>query len=133
MVKADVCGVASGKSGLTPSQSFTRLVVPTYTPNPTADHALIQKKSFRYFERMTNKFTVQAGQGFTYTLTNGISNPKKLFLQAVISNPSLVNGGLPDVINPLRSPFTTIPATTSLFASLRNLQLTVGNLPIWDQ
>ncbi|GMF65228.1 unnamed protein product [Phytophthora lilii] len=132
MVKADVCGVASGKSGLTPSQQFTRLLVPTYMPNPTADHALVQKKSFRYFERMTNKFTVQAGQSFTYTLTNGISNPKKLFLQPVITNPSLAGGALPDVINPLRSPFATVPATTSPFASLRNLQLTVGNIPIWN-
>lgn len=131
-VKADVCGVASGKSGLTPSQQFTRLLVPTYSPNPTADHALVQKKSFRYFERMTNKFTVQAGQQFTYTLTNGIANPKKIFLQPVISNPSMANGALPDTINPLRSPYSTIPATTSPFCSLKNLQLTVGNLPIWN-
>ncbi|GMF35382.1 unnamed protein product [Phytophthora lilii] len=37
-----------------------------------------------------------------------------------------------DTINPFRSPFTTIPATTSPFASLQNLQVTVGNIPIWN-
>jgi hypothetical protein len=75
-ITADVDGTVTAGSGLTPSQKFTRLLVPTYTPNPTADQALVQKKSFRYFERFTNKFTVAPEQSFNYTLTNGISNPK---------------------------------------------------------
>ncbi|GMF34127.1 unnamed protein product [Phytophthora lilii] len=84
-------------------------------PNPTADHALVQKKSFRYFERMTNKFTVQPDSGFNFTLTNGIANPKKLFMCPIITNPSAVapNASTSDVINPLRSPLTTVPATMS--------------------
>jgi hypothetical protein len=132
VVKAGIDGTPTTGSGISPSQQFTRLLVPTYATNPTADHALVQKKTFRYFERMTNKFTVQAGQAFTYTLTNGISNPKKIFLQPVITNPTSGSSSLPDSINPFRSPFSTVPATTSPFCSLKNLQLTVGNIPIWN-
>ncbi|ETO82425.1 hypothetical protein F444_03428 [Phytophthora nicotianae P1976] len=32
----------------------------------------------------------------------------------------------------LRFPLSTIPATTSPFAALKNLQVTVGNIPIWN-
>ncbi|KAG2762240.1 hypothetical protein PC129_g18031 [Phytophthora cactorum] len=110
-VTADVNGIPTSGSGIAPSQAFSRLLVPTYSPNPSADHALVQKKTFRYFERVTNKFTVQAGQAFTYTVTNGIANPKKLIMQPVITNPTAGSSSLPDVINPFRSPFSTVPAT----------------------
>ncbi|GMF32492.1 unnamed protein product [Phytophthora lilii] len=52
-ITADVNGTPTGGTGITPSQSFSRLLVPTYSPNPSADHALAQKKTFRYFERIT--------------------------------------------------------------------------------
>ncbi|GMF47693.1 unnamed protein product [Phytophthora fragariaefolia] len=130
-VTADIDGTLTSGTSLSPSQSFCRLLVPTYMPNPTADHALVQKKSFRYFERMTNKFTVGANQAFTFTLTNGIANPKKLFLQPVITNPTAAST-VSDTINPFRSPFSTVPATTSPFVGLKSLQCTVGNIPIWN-
>ncbi|ETI29897.1 hypothetical protein F443_22983, partial [Phytophthora nicotianae P1569] len=132
LVTADVNGTATSGSGISPSQTFSRLLVPTYSLNPSADNALIQKKTFRYFERVTNKFTVLANQSFTWTVTNGIANPKKLIMQPVITNVTPGSSSLPDVINPFRSPFSTIPATTSPFAALRNLQVTVGNVPIWN-
>ena len=131
-VLADINGTPTSGSGLTPSQTFSRLLVPTYTPNPSADHALVQKKTFRYFERITNKFTVQANQSFTWTVSNGIANPKRLIMQPIITNPNAGSSSLPDIINPFRSPFSTIPATTSAFAALKNLQITVGNIPIWN-
>ncbi|RLN52322.1 hypothetical protein BBJ28_00024879 [Nothophytophthora sp. Chile5] len=131
-IRAGIDGTPTAGTGIGPSQSFTRLLVPTYSPNPTADHALVQKKTFKYFERMTNKFTVQAGAAFTYTLTNGIANPRKLFLQPVITNMTAGSASLPDVINPFRSPFSTVPCTTSPFVAIKNLQLTVGNVPIWN-
>ncbi|EEY67037.1 uncharacterized protein PITG_17535 [Phytophthora infestans T30-4] len=37
-----------------------------------------------------------------------------------------------DVINPFRSCFSTMPATTSPYAALKNIQVTVGNVPIWN-
>ncbi|ETO99998.1 hypothetical protein F441_22577 [Phytophthora nicotianae CJ01A1] len=130
LVTADVNGTATSGSGISPSQTISRLLVSTYSPNPSADNALIQKKTFRYFERVTNKFTVLANQSFTWTVTNGIANPKKLIMQPVITNVTPGSSSLPDVINPFRSPFSTIPATTSPFAALRNLQVTVGKVPI---
>lgn len=131
-VTADVNGMANPDATIGPSQQFSRLLVPTYTPNPTADGALTQKKTFRYFERITNKFTVLPNQPFTWTITNGIANPRKLFMQPVIT--SWANSGtvVADAINPLRSPFSTVPATTSPFAAIRQLQVTVGNIPCWN-
>ncbi|ETL41593.1 hypothetical protein L916_07472 [Phytophthora nicotianae] len=119
LVTADVNGTATSGSGISPSQTISRLLVSTYSPNPSADNALIQKKTFRYFERVTNKFTVLANQSFTWTVTNGIANPKKLIMQPVITNVTPGSSSLPDVINPFRSPFSTIPATTSPFAALQ--------------
>jgi hypothetical protein len=130
-VTADVNGTTTAGTGLTPSQTFSRLLVPTYMPNPSADHSLTQKKSFRYFERITNKFTVLPNQSFTWTITNGIANPKKLFMMPVITNPT-AGATTADVINPFRSPLATIPATTSPFASIKNLQVTVGNIPCFN-
>ncbi|GMF34317.1 unnamed protein product [Phytophthora lilii] len=64
-VTADVNGTSTAGTGITPSQSFSRLLVLTYSPNLSADHALAQKQ-FRYFERITNKFTVAPGSSFTW-------------------------------------------------------------------
>jgi hypothetical protein len=63
-ITADINGTPTSGTGLTPSQSFSRLLVPAYTPNPSADNALLQKKTFRYFERITNKFTIAPNQSF---------------------------------------------------------------------
>lgn len=130
-VVADVNGTTTAGVPLTPPQSFSRLIVPTYTPNPSADHALSQKKTFRYFERMTNSFTVLPNQSFTWTITNGVANPKKLIMQPVITNPN-ADASVANTINPFRSPFSTVPATTSPFCALKQLQVTVGNIPIWN-
>ncbi|KAF4027788.1 hypothetical protein GN244_ATG20573 [Phytophthora infestans] len=60
---ADVNGTPTAGTRITPSQSLSRLLVPNYSPNPSADHALAQKKTFRHFERITNKLTVAPGDG----------------------------------------------------------------------
>jgi hypothetical protein len=130
-ITADINGTSTAGTGLTPSQAFTRLLVPTYSPNPSADHSLTQKKTFRYFERITNKFTVLPNQSFTWTITNGIANPKKLIMMPVITN-ATAGATTADAINPFRSPLSTVPATTSPFAAIKNLQITVGNLPCFN-
>ncbi|KAE9093441.1 hypothetical protein PF005_g18197 [Phytophthora fragariae] len=128
-ITADVNGTSTSGVPLTPSQTFSRLLVPTYSPNPSADHALTQKKSFRYFERITNKFVVGSNSSFTVTLTNGIANPKKLIMVPGITNATTGGGtGAADSINPFRSPLSTVPATCSPFVSLKNLQVTLGNI-----
>ncbi|DAC81615.1 TPA_asm: hypothetical protein [Phytophthora water mold MELD virus] len=132
-VVADVNGTSTSGVPLTPSQTFSRLLVPTYSPNPSANHALTQKKSFRYFERITNKFVVGSNSSFTVTLTNGIANPKKLIMMPVITSMTAGGGtGAADSINPFRSCLSTVPATCSPFVSLKNLQVTVGNLPCFN-
>jgi hypothetical protein len=130
-ITADINGTSTSGTGLTPSQAFTRLLVPTYWPNPSADHSLTQKKTFRYFERHTNNFTVNPNQSFTWTITNGIANPKKLILMPVIANP-VAGATTISNINLFRSPLSTVPATTSPFASIKNLQVTVGNIPCFN-
>ncbi|GMF36030.1 unnamed protein product [Phytophthora lilii] len=75
--------------------------------------------------------TVAPGASFTWTVSNGIANPKRLIMQPVITNP-IAGATVSDTINPFRSPFSTVPATTSPFAALKNLQTTVGNVPIWN-
>ncbi|KAF4029997.1 hypothetical protein GN244_ATG18242 [Phytophthora infestans] len=60
---ADANGTPTAGARITPSQSLSRLLVPNYSPNPSADHALAQKKTFRHFERITNKLTVAPGDG----------------------------------------------------------------------
>lgn len=107
-ITADVNGTPTSGSGITPSQSFSHILVPTYSPNPSADHALIQKKTFCYFEQITNKFTVAPGQSFTWTGSNGIANPKRLIMQPVITNPN-GDATVSDTINPFRSPFSQSP------------------------
>ncbi|GMF34318.1 unnamed protein product [Phytophthora lilii] len=52
-------------------------------------------------------------------------------MQPVITNPT-AGATVSDVINPFRSPFSTVSATTSPFAALKNRQVTVGNVPIWN-
>ncbi|KAL7678768.1 hypothetical protein Plhal304r1_c092g0172101 [Plasmopara halstedii] len=122
-ITADVNGTHTTGTGITPSQSFSRLLVPTYSTNPSTDHALIQKKSFRYFERITNKFAVAPVASFTWTVSNGIANPKRLITAGATVS---------DMINLFRSPFSTLPATTRPFATLKNLQITFGKVPIWN-
>ncbi|GMF34868.1 unnamed protein product [Phytophthora lilii] len=46
-ITADVNGTPTGGTGITTSQSFSRLLVPTYSPNPSADHALVRKKNIQ--------------------------------------------------------------------------------------
>ncbi|GMF34664.1 unnamed protein product [Phytophthora lilii] len=105
-ITADINGTPTAGTGITPTQSFSRLLVPSYSPNPSADHALAQKKTFRNFERITNQFTVTPGASFTWTVSNGIANPKRLIMQPVITNPT-AGATVSDVINPFRSPFST--------------------------
>ncbi len=52
-------------------------------------------------------------------------------MQPIVTNPTAA-ATVSDTINPFRSPFSTVPATSSPFAALKNLQITVDNTPIWN-
>ncbi|GMF34091.1 unnamed protein product [Phytophthora lilii] len=73
----------------------------------------------------SQSFSLAPGASFTWTVSNGIANPKRLIMQPVITN-SIAGATVSDTINPFRSPFSTVPATTSPFAALKNLQTTIS-------
>ncbi|GMF14259.1 unnamed protein product [Phytophthora lilii] len=52
-------------------------------------------------------------------------------MQPDITNP-IAGATVSDGIKRFRSPFSTVPATTSPFAAVKKLQVTVGNVPIWN-
>ncbi|CEG44435.1 uncharacterized protein PHALS_00802 [Plasmopara halstedii] len=52
-------------------------------------------------------------------------------MQPVIANPT-AGATVSDLINPFRSPFSTVPATTSLIAALKKFTSYRGNVPIWN-
>ena len=130
-ITADVNGTPASGTNITPAQSFSRLLVPTYSPNPMADQALTMKKTFKYYERIVNKFNVAPGQSFTCTITNGIANPRRLIMMPTIGNATQGSTTF-DTATPFRSCFSTVPGTTSPFCAIRNLQITVGNLPMYN-
>lgn len=110
-----------------PTISYARLVAPYYVANPAIDSALSMKKTFRYLERNVTTFNLTAGQNFTVTLSPGIANPKRVLLFPYFT------GGITNLIsNPLTSVFDTCPSTTSPFSALKDIQILVGNVPMFQ-
>jgi hypothetical protein len=131
-VTFEVSGKKSDNLGtVSPTYTNARLVVPYYTATPSIDRALTQKKTFRYNERFVTQFNIGDSSNFQGTLTPGITNVKRLIMYPYFTGPgsSGVTTFLP---NPLLSPFDAIPSTTSPFAALRDLQVYVGNQPMYQ-
>lgn len=121
-------------TAIQPPINYARLVSPYYSANPEIDSALSQTKKIHYLERFINNFSVNAKGTFNGTVTPGIVNPKKLILipyySGIPANTGSV-GGSSIYYEPYQSPFETAPATTSVFPVLKNLQVTVGNVPMF--
>lgn len=107
-----------------------RLVAPYYVATPEVDRALTTKKTIRYNERFVTQFAIGASNQVNLTLTPGISNPKRVILYPYFTGGNSVNTGF--LANPLLSPVDSVPATTSPFAALKDLQLYVGNVPMFQ-
>lgn len=127
----EISGVQSANlTSAQPTISYARLVAPYYVANPAIDSALSMKKTFRYLERNVTTFNLTAGQNFTVTLSPGISNPKRVLLFPYFTGGT---GALANLIsNPLNSPFDTCPSTTSPFSALKDIQILVGNVPMFQ-
>jgi hypothetical protein len=110
--------------------STARLVVPYYVASPSIDRALTQKKTVRYNERFVTQFNIAAGGQVNQTLSPGITNPKRVILYPYFTGG---NSEQTFLSNPLLSPFDPVPATTSPFAALTNLQIYCGNQPMYQQ
>lgn len=128
-----ITGTVDGSStgaiaGSGPILTNARLLMPYYNANPRTDSALSKVQRFRTLEKITNPFGIAANGTANYTLTVGVPNPRKLILLPLLSN----LGGGSDFTNPEMSCFDTTPATSSPFARISQLQITVANKPLFQ-
>jgi hypothetical protein len=111
-----------------PLLTTARLLVPYYIANPKTDMSLTQSnKFFTTYEKIINPITCAASTSINYTITVGIPNPRKLVLL-----PMWQSLGGATLINPEQSPFDSVPATSGPFAVLNNLQVYLGNKPLYQ-
>lgn len=104
-----------------------RIVCPYYIANPKVDSALTMTKTFSTYEKIVNPILASADQTVNYTITVGVANPRRLVLI-----PFYQNMGGATLPNPEYSAFDSVPATSSPFAFLKNLQVQVGNRNIYQ-
>lgn len=130
---ADISATTSSTlTDAVPIQTNAILYAPYYIATPEVDRALSMKKTIRYNERFVTQFNIGASGNFSGTLTPGISNPKRVILYPYFTGAgSSGNSGF--LSNPLLSCFDGCPSTTSPFAALKDLQLYVGNQPMYQQ
>lgn len=122
-------------TGAIPTFQNARLFAPYYIANVSVDAALSMKKTIRYLERNVTSFDIDKMSNYTATLSPGISNPKRVLLYPMLYGDGVhgsVLSGCTFAQNPLLSVFDTVPSTTSPFAALKDLQIYVGNLPMFQ-
>lgn len=121
-VPADMVGSAG------PVLTSARLLCPYYMANPKADAVLSQtNKFFTTLEKIQFTFDVAAGATQNYTVTSGVSNPKR-----IVMLPLLKQLGTSTITAPEQSPFDPAPATSGNFATMSQLQIYVANMPIYQ-
>lgn len=128
-LEATISGVQTDLTAAAPPITYARLVCPYYVANPMVDSALSMKKTFRYLERNVSTFDITAGANITNTLSPGIANPKGVLLFPYFTGSSVVSNLLS---NPLLSVTDSCPSTTSPLAALKDLQIMVGNKPVFN-
>ena len=112
-----------------PVLTNARLLMPAYQANPKTDEALTRSdKFFTTYEKIVNPITCAAGSTVNYTITVGVPNPRKLVLLPMYQN----LGGTSNLTNPEISAFDTVPATSSPFSVLNNLQVYLANKPMYQ-
>lgn len=129
---ADINATASNLATAVPTQQNAVLYAPYYVATPEVDRALTFRKTIRYNERFVTQFSLAASGNYTATLSPGISNPKRVILYPYFTGAGS-SGNTAFLTNPLLSPFDGAPVTTSPFAALKDLQLYVGNVPMFQQ
>lgn len=105
-----------------------RLLMPYYNANPRTDSALSKVQAFKTLEKIVNPFSLTASEVKNFTITVGVPNPRKLVLLPMYQN----LGGSSYLSNPEISPFDTVPATSSPFAKLDNIQIYIANKPLYQ-
>jgi hypothetical protein len=124
-----------------PISSNARMLCPYYIANPKVDEALSLTKQFSTYEKIVNPINVSKGQTVSATISVGVPNPRRLLLVPFYQNLSPIvttdgpDKGLPvlkTLTNPEYSAFDTVPATSSPFAYIKNLQVYLANKPIYQ-
>jgi hypothetical protein len=118
-----------------PPITNARLIVPYYIASPEVDRTLAQKKSFRFNERFVTVVDIAKTASTNVTITPGVSNPKRIIMLPVLYGTGASGGTVADMApQPELSPFDIAVAGggSSPFASLRNLQVLVGNQPMFQ-
>lgn len=132
----EVSGAPTTGTALTsaiPTFNNARLFSCYYISSPEVDRALTMKKTIRYNERFVTSFDIAAGGSYTGTITPGISNPKRLILvPRLTGSAGSVAGAAAFQLEPLLSPWDAVPAATSPFAGIKDLQVYVGNSPAFQ-
>lgn len=125
-LRTEINGIKSNNCpDANPTINYARMSVPYYHSNPAIDQVLSQKKTFRYLEYQVSEFDLDANASKTITLTPGISGAHSVLLVPFYTN---ING---TSVIPWTSCFDSAPATTSPMAKLKDLQVMVGNVPIF--
>lgn len=125
-LKTEISGIKStGCPDANPTINYARLSVPYYQSNPAIDQVLSQKKTFRYLEYQVSEFDLEANASKTITLTPGIAGAQSVLLVPFYT---AING---TTVTPWQSCFDSCPATTSPMAKLKDLQVLVGNVPVF--
>lgn len=129
-IRGNVDATTTGQIGSSgPLLTNARMLIPYYIANPRTDSALsIQNKFFTTLEKIVNPITLAAAASINYTITSGVSNPRRLIILPMYSN----LGGVTNLTNPEISAFDSVPATSSPYAILQNFQVYVGNRPIYQ-
>ena len=129
---ADINATASNLATAVPTQQNAILHCPYYQATPEVSRALTFRKTVKYNERFVTQFSLAASGNYTATLSPGISNPKRVILYPYFTGAG-TSGNTSFLTNPLLSPFDGCPSTTSVFAAIKDLQLYVGNVPMFQQ
>lgn len=134
-IKAEISGVESATlTSANPPITNGRLYVPYYVASPEVDRALSQKKTIRYNERFVTTVNIGAGASTNVTITPGISNPKRLIMLPVLTGDSKTAGVAGYLDFPELSPFDIATCGgSSPFAMINQLQVSVGNQPIFQE
>lgn len=134
-IKAEVSGAKSSTLTLAePQITNAFLYCAYYVASPEVDRALVQKKTLRYNELFVTSVDIAAGQSTNSTIVPGITNPKRLIMLPTLTGAAANAANITSFqANPALSPFDIVPAGSSPFAALSELQVLVGGQPMFQQ
>lgn len=133
--KCELSGIKSTNlTAAKPPITNARLYCPYYVASPEVDRLLTQKKTIRYNERFTTVVNIAKLSSTNTTITPGVANPKRITMLPLLTGAGANAAGLTAFqAAPELSPFDIVPCGSSPFAALQQLQIQVGNQPMFQE